>query len=301
MSKIPRMANLGLLATSLLMAAMVSMGLSCSPAPKDSGTAAAAGQGTYKGVTNHMGIETPPDPRESAFMAAVGVLPTEQALATSAAFMADKERFFTLLAEVESESARAGGLLHLVDKTRGLAADYEPPDLVSLNDYQLQLSRNDLRLRKCIMGAVLAMDQAARADGITLIFSSAYRSYAHQAGLFSRYASLHGEVQANRFSARPGHSQHQLGTAIDFGSIDYTFAGTAAGKWMASNAWRFGFSLSYPPDLEELTGYIWESWHFRYITIAGAHIEREYFGGIQQYFLEFLSEYRRIFTATPTS
>jgi D-alanyl-D-alanine carboxypeptidase len=248
-----------------------------------------------------MTIELTQDPRETAFMAAVGVLPPEQALATSAAFAADKKHFFTLLSAAEAESASAGELLQLVDKRHGLAADYEPADLVSLNDYKLRVSRNDLRLRQAIMDAVLAMDQAARADGITLVFSSAYRSYTYQSGLFTRYAGQYGEAQADRFSARPGHSQHQLGTAIDFGSIDDTFAETAAGKWMADNAWRFGFSLSYPQGMEELTGYIWESWHFRYVTIAGTRIERDYFGGIQQYFLEFLAEYRRIFTAASAS
>ena len=246
-----------------------------------------------------MTVELPQDPRETAFMAAVGVLPPEQALATSAAFASDKEHFFSMLTAAETESASAGELLQLVDKTHSLAADYEPADLVSLNDYKLRVSRNDLRLRRVIMDAVLAMDQAARAEGITLVFSSAYRSYTYQSGLFTRYAGQYGEAQADRFSARPGHSQHQLGTAIDFGSIDDTFAETEAGKWMADNAWRFGFSLSYPQGMEERTGYIWESWHFRYLTVAGARIEREYFGGIQQYFLEFLAEYRRIFTAVP--
>lgn len=234
-------------------------------------------------------------------MVAVRVLPPEQALATSAAFMADKERFFTLLSEVEAESTSAGELLQLVDKTHGMAADFEPSDLVSLNDYRLQVSRNDLRLRRAIMEAVLAMDQAARAEGVTLVFSSAYRSYTYQEGLFSRYSSQFGETEAGRFSARQGHSQHQLGTAIDFGSIDNSFAETAAGKWMAANAWRFGFSMSYPQGMEERTGYMWESWHFRYITIPGVLIERDFFGGIQQYFLEFLAEYRRSFTTTPAS
>lgn len=248
-----------------------------------------------------MAIQAPQDPREPAFMAAVGVLPPEQALATSVAFAADRQRFFSLLAEAEAESASAGELLQLVDKTYGLTADYEPTELVSLNNYKLRVSRNDLQLRHAIMDAVLAMDQAARADGVALVFSSAYRSYHYQDGLFTRYAGQHGEAQADRFSARPGHSQHQLGTAIDFGSIDDTFAETAAGKWMAENAWRFGFSLSYPQDMEERTGYIWESWHFRYITVPGARIERDFFGGIQQYFLEFLTEYRRGFTAAPAS
>ena len=282
---------------TFMLAYMVFLSSACSPVQKN--FIATADQDNATGGAKPMTVELPQDPRETAFMAAVGVLPPEQALATSAAFASDKEHFFTMLSAAETESASAGELLQLVDKTHSLAADYEPADLVSLNDYKLQVSRNDLHLRRVIMNAVLAMDQAARAEGVTLVFSSAYRSYNYQAGLFARYAGQHGEAQADRFSARPGHSQHQLGTAIDFGSIDDTFAETEAGKWMADNAWRFGFSLSYPQGMEELTGYIWESWHFRYLTVAGARIEREYFGGIQQYFLEFLAEYRRIFTAVP--
>jgi D-alanyl-D-alanine carboxypeptidase len=301
MKKNRAILNPGLVVASLILAVMVIPALACSPARKDAEARNGAGRETTEGGGTSMVHETPQDPRETAFMAAVGALPPEQALATMAAFAAEKERFFILLAEAAAESEEAGDLLQLVDKTHGLASDFEPADLVSLNDYKLQVSRNDLSLRKAIMDSVLAMDQAARAEGVTLVFSSAYRSYTYQDGLFARYAGQYGEAQADRFSARPGHSQHQLGTAIDFGSIDDSFAGTAAGKWMAENAWRFGFSLSYPQGMEELTGYIWESWHFRYITVPGARIEADFFGGIQQYFLEFLAEYRRSFTATPAS
>jgi zinc D-Ala-D-Ala carboxypeptidase len=300
MKKTFAFADPGLVAAGLILAAMVILALSCRPAQDDTG-AATTGQGSAEGNVRLMAAETPQDARETAFMAAIDVLPPEQALATSAAFMADKERFFALLAEAEAESANAGELLQLVDKTHDLPADFEPADLVSLNDYKLQVSRNDLRLRRAIMDAVLAMDQAAKTAGVTLVFSSAYRSYSYQDSLFARYAGQYGEAQADRFSARPGHSQHQLGTAIDFGSIDDSFAETAAGKWMADNAWRFGFSLSYPQGMEERTGYIQESWHFRYITVPGARIERDFFGGIQQYFLEFLAGYRRIYTAGPAS
>jgi zinc D-Ala-D-Ala carboxypeptidase len=270
----------------LIQASILVLMLACSPAQKPS-TAPEP--------------EPLPDPRELAFMAALGVLPPEQALAATAIFAADKERFFNLLAAAESESALAGDLLLLIDKSHGLAAEFEPADLVPLSDYNLRVSRNDLRLRRAIIDAVLALDRAARAEGLTLVFSSAYRSYQHQANLFSRYSGQFGEAEAGRFSARPGHSQHQLGTAVDFGSIDDSFASTAEGRWMSANAWRFGFSLSYPQNMEEFTGYIWESWHYRYITVPGALLEREYFGGIQQYFLAFLVEYRKSFTASTTS
>ena len=180
----------------------------------------------------------------------------------------------------------------LVDKQHPLPAGYAPPDLVSLNDYAFSVSRKDLRLRKAVIGAVEELNAAAKKDGVTLVFSSSYRSFEYQDGLFKRYAAQHGEAEASRFSARPGMSQHQLGTAIDFGSIDDSFAQTKAGLWMAANAYRYGFSLSYPRGMEPVTGYIWESWHYRYITKPAALLERDYFGGVQQYLIEFISAYR---------
>jgi len=223
---------------------------------------------------------------------ALGVLPADVRSTIQTAIEASPDRFFELLTEAETESAKAGDLLVLVDKSHPLPAGYVPPDLVSLNDYPLQVSRKDLRLRKAIIAAVEELNAATRRDGVTLVFSSSYRSYEYQDGLFKRYAAAHGEAEASRFSARPGMSQHQLGTAIDFGSIDDSFAQTAAGRWMAANAWRYGFSLSYPHGMEPVTGYIWESWHYRYITRPAALLERDYFGGIQQYMLEFLAAYR---------
>ena len=81
------------------------------------------------------------DPREAVFMTAIGAINPEQALATSAAFAADKAGFFALLEQAEADSASAGDFLQLVDKTHGLAADYEPADLVSLNEYPLRVGR----------------------------------------------------------------------------------------------------------------------------------------------------------------
>jgi D-alanyl-D-alanine carboxypeptidase len=233
------------------------------------------------------------DPRLAKAETALAVLPAETGARVKVALHANPAAFFQLLEDAEKESAKAGDLLVLVDKKHSLPADFEPADLVSLNDYDLTVSRNDLRLRLAIMEAVLAMDAAAKADGLTLEFSSSYRSFEYQDGLFKRYVASHGEAEASRFSARAGTSQHQLGTAIDFGSIDDTFADTDAGRWLAQNAWRFGFSMSYPRNMENVTGYIWESWHFRYITKAGAALEKNYFDGIQQYLLEFIAAWRQ--------
>lgn len=185
-------------------------------------------------------------------------------------------------------------LLRLVDKEHPLPEDYAPEDLVDLEIYAdtLRLNREELSLRRILMDDLLAMVAAAREEGIELPISSTYRSYDYQAWLFDYWVEELGLEEAERSSARPGTSQHQLGTTVDFGSITNAFAETEAGRWLAENAHRFGFSLSYPDGYEELTGYKYESWHFRYIGRPAAEMERTFFGGIQQRMLLFWKDAR---------
>ncbi|MBN2874102.1 MAG: M15 family metallopeptidase, partial [Spirochaetales bacterium] len=183
------------------------------------------------------------DERTRRAEAAMATLPADVAGSVSTAINADAERFFTLLEAAESESAAAGDLLVLVDKRHPIPAEYEPDDLVLITEYGLSASRDSLLLRQAIIPALLEMDAAAKSEGIELLFSSAYRSYDYQATLFERYRAQYGEQEASRFSARPGTSQHQLGTAMDFGSIDDSFAATEAGLWLGRNAGTYGFSL----------------------------------------------------------
>ena len=203
--------------------------------------------------------------------------------------LAAPQAFLHLLAQVLDQPAE---YLALVDKRHLLDAGYVPPDLVSLGDYPLAVSRKDLFLRKAIMPDVLAMAAAARADGVTILFSSSYRSYDYQKAVYEREVQTYGQAAADRESAHPGASQHQLGTAVDFGSITDEFAGTKAGRWLSAHAWEYGFTLSYPRAYEEVTGYRWESWHYRYIGRPAARLQREFFGDVQQYLLEFLNDHR---------
>jgi D-alanyl-D-alanine carboxypeptidase len=203
--------------------------------------------------------------------------------------IADRSAFLHLLSQVLDEPAE---LLVLVDKTHPLASDYEPPDLVSLAAYPLSVSRTDLEIRKSILAAVLDIAAAARSAGAALLFSSAYRSFEYQKSVYEREVRTYGHAAADHESARPGTSQHQLGTAIDFGSITDAFADTKAGRWLAAHAWEHGFSLSYPLGYENITGYRHESWHYRFITRTAARMQKEYIGDIQQYLLEFLHDNR---------
>ena len=182
----------------------------------------------------------------------------------------------------------------LVDKERSLPEDYEPQDLVELKNSSYRVNRNDLFLRSAAAASLEEMAQAARQDGLILLVSSAFRSYGYQVQLYQRYVREMGQQAADKISARPGHSQHQLGLVVDFGSIDDSFALTAEGRWLTANASRFCWSLSYPQGYEEITGYSWECWHFRYTGKDLAAFIDNYFGGIQQYALRFIYEWNKM-------
>ncbi|ULQ58857.1 M15 family metallopeptidase [Brucepastera parasyntrophica] len=185
-------------------------------------------------------------------------------------------------------------LLILVDKKNLLPADFVPPALVPLSGKgtSYTISRNDLSLRANVEAALEEMAAAARKEGITLLASSTYRSYQYQVQLYNRYVREMGQEAADRESARPGASQHQLGTVVDFGSITPEFIRTRAGRWLDANAARFGWSLSFPDGYEDVTGYLWECWHYRYIGPEATAFQQKWFNNIQQYMLEFIDAWK---------
>jgi len=135
-----------------------------------------------------------------------------------------------------------------------------------------------------------AMQAEAASLGLDLYISSGFRSYWSQESIYNRYVSQDGQEAADRYSARPGHSEHQSGLTFDLNSIDESFAYTPEGEWVRDNAHRFGFVIRYPPGKEAITGYIWEPWHLRYLGVSvatdlyssGLSLE-EYLGITSQY------------------
>jgi D-alanyl-D-alanine carboxypeptidase len=235
----------------------------------------------------------------------LGALTTELPPAHRGAILAQAREFLdfmeTLLAESGKSFQDPAGLLVLVDKTHSLPEGWEPSDLVNLHDYpSLRLSRENLRMRALVMDDLLAMDHAAKADGVSLLLSSTYRSAAYQKTVYERNVREMGQAAADRESSRPRHSQHQLGTVIDFGSIRDDFTGTKMQRWLQANAWKYGFSLSFPDGYEAITGYRYESWHFRYIGRPAAQMCRRFFGDIQQLMLEFFHARGKDFAAAYT-
>ena len=157
--------------------------------------------------------------------------------------------------------------LAVVDTALRLPAEYAPPDLVRTEVAKID---GGGKVRKIVIADLRAMAAQARADRIRLTIRSAYRSEARQAQVFREWAREVGRRKALRVSARPGHSEHQLGTTIDFarGSAPPwagDFAATSTGRWLARNAADFGFVMSYPKGGSDVTCYAAEPWHFRWI------------------------------------
>ncbi len=116
--------------------------------------------------------------------------------------------------------------------------------------------------------AKAALDEliaGASEDGLEFWVESGFRSYDQQLSLYNTYVGREGKDAADRYSARPGHSEHQSGLAFDLNSFDDNFDQTPEGKWLAAHAWEYGFTLRYPKDKEDITGFMYEPWHVRYI------------------------------------
>jgi zinc D-Ala-D-Ala carboxypeptidase len=164
----------------------------------------------------------------------------------------------------------------LVDRSHTLPPDYAPDDLVSLSEYRVPtLGGGEMLLRREAAGHLRRLVKGAAADGEELVVASAYRSYAHQQASYARLTSIYG-TEAGEMSATPGHSQHQLGTAVDFTNAaagyeiwDY-FGDTSAYSWLKDHAREYGFVLAYPSGKEAETGYQWEPWHYRYVGTKNA-------------------------------
>lgn len=185
-------------------------------------------------------------------------------------------------------------LLLLIDKKHLVSADFRYNDIIPLEKNSLyRLNKTGLSLRKPAEVALSEMSREALADGVSILVSSTYRSYEYQKALYERNVKELGKEAADRESAMPGSSQHQLGTAIDFGSITDDFAETKAGIWLKNNAWKYGFTLSFPDGYEQVTGFRWECWHYRYIGKNAASFQRKWFSDVQQFMIEFIDAWKK--------
>ena len=137
--------------------------------------------------------------------------------------------------------------------------------LVANKTYGLPKSYNPGGILKDFTDNFEVMRRDALKEGIELKVVSGFRSYDIQNSLYNRYVNRDGKALADTYSARPGHSEHQTGLAADLNSVDDNFGDTKEGKWLSENCYKYGFILRYPKGKEAYTGYMYESWHFRYV------------------------------------
>ncbi len=163
--------------------------------------------------------------------------------------------------------------LLLVNKYYKLKEDFEPINLVNIsNKYAYQNNQ----VISIVNDAFVSMWNAANENGYKLIINSSYRSYKSQDDVYNNLKASKGEKNADKQAARPGYSEHQTGLAIDVFEINNqltsTFKDSEAYTWLKNNAYLYGFIERYPEDKENITGYAFESWHYRYVGIEVAKI-----------------------------
>ena len=155
--------------------------------------------------------------------------------------------------------------LMLVNKFNYLDENYAPDDIVKVS---MQFAYGDNEIKKEVYEKFRSMYNDAKKEGLYLIITSSYRDYNFQKELWDSYANQKGDEWADSVSARAGYSEHQTGYTLDI--VTYkanmsSFEKTDEFKWLQDNAYKYGFILRYPKDKEDITGYSYESWHYRYV------------------------------------
>jgi zinc D-Ala-D-Ala carboxypeptidase len=160
----------------------------------------------------------------------------------------------------------------IVNKQRKLPDGYEPTDLVEPNvDFYAEEGDPKRLIRKVAATALEELFQTAETEGLDLVAVSGYRSYDRQKVIYENNVATNGQEHADKYSAKPGTSEHQTGLTMDVASaalvsvLEPSFIQTDEGKWLADNAHRFGFVIRYPEGKEAITGYSYEPWHIRYV------------------------------------
>ena len=155
----------------------------------------------------------------------------------------------------------------LVNKYYYLDSNYVPSDLINIEAAYSGTSGQNNMLRSVAYGPYVEMCNAAASAGITIKNVSAYRSYSTQSWLYNNYASTDGYALADTYSARPGYSEHQTGLAMDLNLVEDSFVNTPAYAWLKDNSYKYGFILRYPQGKQNITGYKFEPWHYRYVGV----------------------------------
>ncbi len=172
--------------------------------------------------------------------------------------------------EETKETDTSKDTLIINNKYYKLSKDYVPEDLIDVSNWY---SYGKQQLSKRAYEPFLEMFNKAKEEDITLIINSGYRSYDYQEELYNSYIKRNGQKETDNYAARAGHSEHQTGLAMDLTTYGYNadnFHESKAYSWLQDHAHEYGFIMRYPKDKEDITGYKYESWHYRYVGVEVA-------------------------------
>ena len=194
------------------------------------------------------------------------VTTTEPITTTETATTTEKAKTTTIKPTKEnSTSISANG--YKIETIDGIT--YVDGVLIANKTYSLPSDYNPGGLTKECKAAFDEMAAVAKEEGLTLFVCSGYRSYSKQKTIYEKYCNRDGKNAADRYFARPGHSEHQTGLAIDVNTASSNDNTSESFKpireWIANNCYKYGFIVRYPEGKESITGYKYECWHIRYI------------------------------------
>ena len=177
----------------------------------------------------------------------------------------------------------------LVNKNYKLPTNYVPNDLETID---VTYSNKNKLLRQEAKIAFERLSKDAKELGYKIIAVSAYRDYNYQQKLYNEYLETKGKEYADKCSARPGHSEHQTGLAVDvMGSNNNydEFEKSKEFEWMKNTAYKYGFILRYPKDKTNITGFKYEPWHYRYVGIEVAKIIHDEQITLEEYYDKYIN------------
>ena len=176
--------------------------------------------------------------------------------------------------------------LILVNKYNYLTEDYIPENLEPID---IAYARSGMQLVREAKEAFETLSEDAKKEGMNIIAMSSYRSYDYQVNLYNNYVATDGKEAADTYSARAGYSEHQTGLAVDVYNkvLPYTsFEETEEFNWMQENAYKYGFILRFPKDKVNITGYQYESWHYRYVGKEAAKYIHNHDLTLEEYYVK---------------
>lgn len=186
------------------------------------------------------------------------------------------------------EEKNPNSITCLVNKHRYLSEDYEPDDLVNMDDDYANNRDNQKKLRKEAYEMFKKMVDAARKVDINFYAESAFRTYSYQEYIYNGNMSVYGREKTDTFAARPGFSEHQTGLTVDLANTWTIREDSDEYRWIKRNAYKYGYIIRYTEENKDITGFNAESWHIRYVGKKAAKIIKQEDLTLDEYFVKYV-------------